>query len=307
MTQSPLLDVRNLSITVGSGVQAVRGVTFTVKPGEVLGIVGESGCGKSVLVCGMLGLLSKGANPHLSGEALFNGKDLLTASTEELRLLRRNKIGIIFQDPMTSLNPTLSIGRQIAEAAPLSRDEAAAKTVELLRLVGIPDASLRQHQYPHQFSGGMRQRVMIAMALACDPELLIADEPTTALDVTIQAQILDLLKTIQQERGTSMILITHDLGIVAHSCDRVAVMYAGQIMELAPVDTLFAQPRHPYTQALLKVKEAMIPIEGAPPDLSCPPQGCPFAARCPEAMDICRERPPEPLSPACWLDTARSP
>lgn len=302
-----VLTIRNLSITVGPGVQAVRGVSFTVNPGEVLGIVGESGCGKSVLVSGMLGLLGKGANPRLQGEALFNGKDLITASPEELRLLRRNKIGMIFQDPMTSLNPTLSIGYQIAEAVPLPRNEAHAKALELLHLVGITDASIRQHQYPYQFSGGMRQRVMIAMALACDPELLIADEPTTALDVTIQAQILDLLKGIQQKREMSMILITHDLGIVANCCDRVAVMYAGQIMELAPVEELFAKPGHPYTQALLKVKEAMIPIEGSPPNLAHPPKGCPFAARCPQAMEICHQKCPAPTSPACWLDTARSP
>jgi oligopeptide transport system ATP-binding protein len=301
-------------------VKAVNGVSYTLHEGEALGLVGESGCGKSVSAMSLMRLIPTPPGRIVEGEVVFDGKDLLKLNDEGIRRVRGNDIAMIFQDPMTSLNPVLTIGRQIAEALELhkgmSGDQSRKRTIELLELVGIPAARNRVDDYPHQFSGGMRQRVMIAMALSCDPKLLIADEPTTALDVTIQAQILDLIKQLRQELGMAVILITHDLGVVAGVADKINVMYAGYIVESAPADELFAKPRHPYTLGLLRSiprideprKEKLIPIEGLPPDLIDAPQGCPFVPRCTYKVDRCVEENPslEPVEPghtiACWVD-----
>ena len=289
-----LLSVRNLKTSffthVGE-VKAVRGISFDVNEGEVLGIVGESGSGKSVTSLSIMGLLQYPGRV-VDGEILLNGEDILTYSKNQMRRVRGKEIAMIFQDPMTSLNPVYTIGNQIMEMIleheKMSRREARARAIEMLKLVGIPAAEKRIDSYPHEFSGGMRQRVMIALALSCNPKLLIADEPTTALDVTIQAQILNLIKKLNRQFGMTTMLITHDLGVVATVCDKVAVMYGGLIMEYGTADEIFYHPRHPYTMGLLGSiphvdggeKRRLIPIDGTPPDLINPPQGCPFSTRC---------------------------
>jgi oligopeptide transport system ATP-binding protein len=303
----PLLSVDNLSVrfwTRRGLVHAVNGISFDIAPGETLGIVGESGCGKSVTALALLGILPRSAR-ITSGTALLEGRDLLQLPRREMRKIRGREIAMIFQDPMTSLNPVLTIGRQIREALEvhfgLDRKESERRAVELLDQVGIPSAKSRVGDYPHQFSGGMRQRAMIAMALACEPKLLIADEPTTALDVTIQAQILDLLRGIVAERHASLIMITHDLGVVAGMCERVNVMYAGTFVEAADAEPLFATPRHPYTLGLLQSvprldaprAAKLRPIEGAPRDMLSPPQACPFQPRCKYEVDLSRREVPE--------------
>jgi oligopeptide transport system ATP-binding protein len=290
----PLLRVDDLRLqfkTQRGTVHAVNGISFEIDAGETLGLVGESGCGKSVTALALLGILSRNATV-VSGSARFGGRDLLQLSQRELRSVRGKEIAMIFQDPMTSLNPVLTVGRQIREALEthfgLDRKTCRARAIELLDQVGIPNAAARVDDYPHQFSGGMRQRAMIAMALACEPKLLIADEPTTALDVTIQAQILELLSDLVAERDTALILITHDLGVVAGTCERVNVMYAGMFMEIASAEDLFATPRHPYTLGLLQSvprldaprRAKLRPIEGAPRDMLSAPKACPFQPRC---------------------------
>ena len=318
-----LIEVRNLQtqfFTQDGIVHAVNGITYEVAEGETVAIVGESGSGKSVGVMSLIRLIPEPPGKIVNGEVDFDGQDLLKLNEEELRQIRGNRIAMIFQDPMTSLNPVLTIGRQITEALELhlnmNREESRARAIELLELVGIPDAGARLDDYPHQFSGGMRQRVMIAMGLSCNPQLLIADEPTTALDVTIQAQIVDLVTRLQSELGMAIIWITHDLGVVAGLADRVLVMYAGFIVEEGPVDVIYGQPRHPYTLGLLRSiprldlgrQKRLIPIEGLPPDLLDPPQSCPFAPRCPFVVDKCLEEIPPLMAisavrkSACWVD-----
>lgn len=324
MTQT-VLSVRDLAtsfFTRRGEVQAVRGVSFDVRPGEILGLVGESGSGKSITCMSVLRLLKAGGRIK-SGSANFEGTDLLSLDENALSDLRGNRIGVIFQDPMTSLNPTLTVGEQVMEAIlrhrPISRAQARSRAVELFELVRIPSAAARLKSYPHEFSGGMRQRVMIAIALACDPKLLIADEPTTALDVTIQRQILALLKDLQQRLGMAVILITHDLGVIAEVTDRVLVLYGGLVMETAPVRELFAAPGHPYTVGLLgavpdlrdDTHRRLTPIPGSPPNMLAPPPGCPFAPRCPHAMTRClAELPPlfgEGHQSRCWLQHPDAP
>ena len=315
-----LLSVRNLKTSffthVGE-VKAVRGISFDVNEGEVLGIVGESGSGKSVTSLSIMGLLQYPGRV-VDGEILLNGEDILTYSKNQMRRVRGKEIAMIFQDPMTSLNPVYTIGNQIMEMIleheKMSRREARARAIEMLKLVGIPAAEKRIDSYPHEFSGGMRQRVMIALALSCNPKLLIADEPTTALDVTIQAQILNLIKKLNRQFGMTTMLITHDLGVVATVCDKVAVMYGGLIMEYGTADEIFYHPRHPYTMGLLGSiphvdggeKRRLIPIDGTPPDLINPPKGCPFSTRCKYCMNVCtREQPPyyaeDKHRTMCWL------
>jgi oligopeptide transport system ATP-binding protein len=298
-------DLRTQFFTQDGVVNAVNGISYTLSEGETLGIVGESGCGKSVGVMSLIRLIPSPPGKIVNGEVLFEGQDLLKTSDDEIRSIRGNKISMIFQDPMTSLNPVLTVGRQIGEALELhlgmDKKQAKERTIELLDLVGIPSAADRVDDYPHQFSGGMRQRAMIAMGLSCNPQLLIADEPTTALDVTIQAQIIDLVKRLRDELGMAIIWITHDLGVVAGLADRVIVMYAGYIVEEAPVKDLYLNPRHPYTVGLLgslprldeERPEELSSIEGLPPDLIALPEGCPFYARCNYRLDICAgEMPP---------------
>jgi oligopeptide transport system ATP-binding protein len=317
-----LLAVKDLCtefITNYGVVHAVNGISYDLYKGETLGIVGESGCGKSVSVLSILRLLPQPPARIASGNIFFDGKNLLRITREEMRQIRGRKIAMIFQDPMTSLNPVYTIGFQLIEPLRLhmglSKDEAHKRAMKLLEMVGIPEASSRLDDFPHQFSGGMRQRVMIAMALACNPTLLIADEPTTALDVTIQAQIIDLIKQIRNQLGMSLIWITHDLGVVAGLADRVIVMYAGYIVEEAAVEELFASPSHPYTVALLnslpsidhESGETLQTIDGLPPDLVRLPEGCPFAERCAYVKEDCRVNPPlEYITPdhkiACWVD-----
>jgi oligopeptide transport system ATP-binding protein len=301
-----LLSVEDLRVefwTSRGTVHAVNGISFDIAPGETLGIVGESGCGKSVTSLALLGILAR-AGRVTSGHATFAGRDLLQLSDRELRKIRGREIAMIFQDPMTSLNPVLTIGRQIREALEthmgMNRREALARAAELLDQVGIPSAKARISDYPHQFSGGMRQRAMIAMALATEPKLLIADEPTTALDVTIQAQILDLLRGLVVERDTALILITHDLGVVAGMCERVNVMYAGMFMETGSAEQLFGTPRHPYTLGLLQSvprldaarKAKLHPIEGSPRNMLEPPRACPFQPRCRYEVELSRQEVP---------------
>lgn len=302
----PLLQVKNLAThfhTEEGIVKSVQDVTFEIDAGQVLGVVGESGCGKSVTAMSILRLVQQPQGKIVNGEILFNGVNLLTLSENEMRKIRGNKISLISQDPMTSLNPVLTIGEQIMEAIilhqNLNKKEAKAKAIEMLRLVGIPSPAERVDQYPHEFSGGMRQRAIIAMALSCEPELLIADEPTTALDVTIQAQILDLMRDIKQKRNAAIVFITHDLGVVAEMCDKVAVMYAGKVVEYTDVVTLFKNPQHPYTIGLLNSipklddeKERLEPIEGQPPNLVNLPKGCSFSPRCKEIKSICSTKEP---------------
>jgi len=321
-----LLEVKGLRtqfFTQDGIVHAVNGISYTVDEGETLGIVGESGCGKSVSVMSLLRLIPQPPGKIVGGEAIFDGRDLLHISEDEIRQVRGNRIAMIFQDPMTSLNPVLTINTQISEALQLhlgmNKEQARKRSIELLELVGIPLAADRIDDYPHQFSGGMRQRVMIAMGLSCNPQLLIADEPTTALDVTIQAQITDLVKRLKEEIGMSVIWITHDLGVVAGLVNRVAVMYAGFIIEMADVKDLYGDPRHPYTLGLLHSiprldmarKAKLTPIDGMPPDLLEDPQTCPFAPRCSYVLDKCRKENP-PLEPvgrnhyvACWVDVKK--
>jgi oligopeptide transport system ATP-binding protein len=304
---SRLLEVKNLAVsfkTYGGEVQAVRGVNFHLNKGETLAIVGESGSGKSVTSQTIMRLIPMPPGQIKSGEMLFDGIDLAKKTDKEMEAIRGKDIGMIFQDPMTSLNPTMKVGAQIGEVvikhSKVSKAEAKKRAVELLTLVGIPFPEQRVNQYPHEFSGGMRQRVVIAMALASNPKLLIADEPTTALDVTIQAQILELMKDIQEKTDTSIIFITHDLGVVANVADRVAVMYAGQIVEMGTVDEVFYNPKHPYTWGLLasmpsldnETEEELAAIPGTPPDLTNPPKGDAFAARNPYAMKIDFEQEP---------------
>ena len=313
-------DLRTHFRTDDGIVKAVDGVNFSVEKGKTLGIVGESGCGKSVTCLTIMGL-NPPRNTISSGEALFKGENLLTLPKKRLRDIRGNDIAMIFQDPMTSLNPVHTVGRQLVEAIKLHRDvssrNARARALELLKAVGIPRAERRMDDYPHQFSGGMRQRVMIAMALINDPDLLIADEPTTALDVTTQAQILELMNRLQREFGSAIIIITHDLGVVAETADEVVVMYAARVVERAPVENLFSRPHMPYTWGLLGSlprldadTERLTQIPGQPPSLLNPPRGCRFHPRCPYVMNVCKETEPElrPISDdpghlqACHLD-----
>ncbi|MFQ5577445.1 MAG: ABC transporter ATP-binding protein [Anaerolineae bacterium] len=318
-----LLEVEGLRthfFTQDGVVQAVNGISYTLDEGETLGIVGESGCGKSVGVMSLIKLIPTPPGKIVGGTVNFSGQNLLAMSDSEIRHVRGNKIGMIFQDPMTSLNPVLTIGRQIGEALELhlgmDKGQSRARTVELLELVGIPSAADRVDDYPHQFSGGMRQRVMIAMGLSCNPQLLIADEPTTALDVTIQAQIIDLVKKLRDELGMAIIWITHDLGVVAGLADRMVVMYAGMIVEEAPVKELYANPRHPYTLGLLgslprldqDAHDKLDSIEGLPPDLIALPTGCPFHDRCKYRIEKCFTQNPTLQTVgvghgvACWID-----
>ncbi len=316
-----LLDVRNLKTSffthIGE-VQAVRGVSFTIRKGETVGIVGESGSGKSVTLMSVMQLL-KYPGKVTAGEAIYNGENLLEKSEKQMRKFRGASLSMIFQDPMTSLNPTLKVGEQVMETIRIhekvSRKEAREKTIELFNLVKIPSAEQRLESYPHEFSGGMRQRVMIAIALSCNPDLLIADEPTTALDVTIQEQIINLMKGIQSKLDTSIVLITHDLGVVAEIAERIIVMYGGMIMEEGSAEAIFYRPRHPYTIGLLESipriddleKKKLVPIKGSPPDMLKPPVGCPFAPRCDFAMTICTLQCPEykqlegDRKSQCWL------
>jgi len=301
-------------------VRAVDGISYDVQEGETMGLVGESGCGKSVSALSILRLIPSPPGKIVGGEVWFDGEDLLKVDEEEIRHVRGNRIAMIFQEPMTSLNPVLTIGRQITEALELhlkmDRHAADRRAAELLEMVGIPEAHTRLGDYPHQFSGGMRQRVMIAMALSCNPKLLLADEPTTALDVTIQAQILEIMARLSREFGTAVIIITHNLGVVARYANRVNVMYAGKIVEAASARELYAKPRHPYTLGLLRSvprldearRDKLVPIEGLPPDLANIPQGCSFYPRCSYRIDRCRqEEPPlmlvdEKHYAACWVD-----
>lgn len=321
-----LLEVKDLHVTFQTQkqkVQAVRGVSFQMQRGERLGIVGESGSGKSATVKALVKLLPEYTS-SISGKVLFGENDLVAFSEKEMQRVRGKEIGMIFQDPMTSLNPTIKIGKQIVEGfrrhhSAVSFEEAYAYAIEMLELVGIPEAARRIEEYPHTLSGGMRQRVMIALALASKPKLLLADEPTTSLDVTIQAQILDLMKDLQEKTETSILLITHDLSVIANFCDRVLVMYAGKIVESATVEELFSNPKHPYTQRLLQsiprlnmsADLPLLPIEGSPPDLFDPPPGCGFCARCPYAMRICQEKDPPSFEvgnkhkSACWKNMPR--
>ncbi|WNQ13938.1 ABC transporter ATP-binding protein [Paenibacillus aurantius] len=324
---NPLLEVDNLHVTFtthGGTVQAVRGVSLSLKPGETLAIVGESGCGKSVTARSLMRLLPEHSSRITGGSIRFKGRELTALNERQMRELRGSEISMIFQDAMTALNPTISIGEQIMEGIvrhrKVSRSEARKQAIEILKLVGIPNPEARLKQYLHEFSGGMRQRIMIAIAVVCEPSVLIADEPTTALDVTIQAQIIELFKKLQERTGVSIIIITHDLGVVAKIADRVNVMYAGQVVESGTVDELFQHPQHPYTQGLLgsmprldmEKDVPLTPIPGTPPDLFAPPKGCAFAARCPYAMKVCGAYPPEPVSvsashtAACWLQDERA-
>ncbi|MEH7013795.1 ABC transporter ATP-binding protein [Neobacillus niacini] len=319
----PILEVKRLKthFSTKRGVsKAVDGIDFSLYKGETLGIVGESGCGKSITSLSILRLIPSPPGKIAGGQVLFKGRDLVQISKDEMRKVRGNEISMIFQEPMTSLNPVLPVGEQIAEALRLhqkmGRKAAWEKAVEMLKLVGIPSPEKRAKQEPFQLSGGMRQRVMIAMALACNPEVLIADEPTTALDVTIQAQILELIKDLQNKLGMGVIMITHDLGVVAETCDTVAVMYAGNIIEHAPTEKIFANPRHPYTQGLLdslpkihEDQEELQTIEGSVPSPYNMPAGCRFASRCPHQQPICHQQQPELIEQndgvkvRCWMYT----
>lgn len=324
---SKLLEVKNLKTSFKThigDVQSVRGVSFYLNKGEALGIVGESGCGKSVTMMSIMRLLPD--NAVIEADSIqFDNKEISNLKEKEMQTLRGNEMAMIFQDPMTSLNPLYTIGEQLTEHLikhkKISKKEAEEKAIEMLKLVGIPSPEKRLKQYPHEFSGGMRQRVMIAMSLICNPKLIIADEPTTALDVTIQAQILDLMKDLKNKLDTSIILITHDLGVVADLCTRINVMYGGIIVEEGTDEDIFYNPKHPYTWGLLNSvpnpksdkKEKLKPIEGQPPDLLKPPVGCPFAARCKYAMKVCVDHLPplfeisEGHRAACWLNHENAP
>ncbi len=319
----PLLEVKNLQTQffTDTGVtKAVDGISFDLEEGETMGLVGESGCGKTVSALSILRLIPNPPGKIVGGEIFFEGRDILKVSENEIRDIRGNQIAMIFQEPMTSLNPVLTIGRQIAEPLEVHQGfklkQAIEKSKELLAKVQIAASGQRVHDYPHQFSGGMRQRAMIAMGLGCDPKLIIADEPTTALDVTVQAQLLDLMKSLTQDFGTSLIIITHNLGVVARYADRVNVMYAGRIVEKGTADDIYDDPMHPYTIGLMAsvpqldqdVKIKLVPIQGQPPDLANVPPGCSFHPRCDFAIDVCREEIPQLESvgdkheKACWID-----
>ena len=324
--QELLLDIRGLRtqfFTDDGLARAVDGVSYSLEKGETVGVVGESGCGKSVTALSVLRLIPDPPGKIVDGEIVFEGTDLLGLSSADMRRIRGNDISMIFQEPMTSLNPVFTIGNQITEAVRLhqglNKKQALEKAIEALRLVGIPVPDRRVHEYPHQLSGGMRQRAMIAMALSCNPKVLIADEPTTALDVTIEAQILDLMRTLQDELGTAIIMITHDLGVIAEMARKVVVMYAGKVVEQAPVERIFASPNHPYTQGLLQslprldkdasgAKQRLQEIPGIVPSLLNLPTGCKFASRCPSVMPQCKEQEPslEQVASdhysACWLN-----
>jgi oligopeptide transport system ATP-binding protein len=323
-----LLEVKDLRISFGTyagEVQAIRGASFDLRRGETLAIVGESGSGKSVAARSIMRLNPEANTIVRGGEILFEGKDILKLGEKQMQRIRGSEIAMVFQDPMTSLDPTMRIGRQIEESLKkhlgMSGRRATERTIELLKLVGIPSPEARLRQYPHQFSGGMRQRVVIAIALSCDPQILIADEPTTALDVTIQAQILELLRELQERLGMSIVLITHDLGVVATTAHRIAVMYGGKIVETGTLREIFYNPQMPYTWGLLASiplptadrSQELIPIPGSPPSALDPPKGCPFTARCPYAMQICADEMPEytPFSDehkaACWLHHQMAP
>jgi len=324
MTEEIILDIKDLRTSFlleDKEIKAVDGVSLNLPKGKTLGIVGESGSGKSITALSILQLLDK-PGKIMGGEINFKGKDLTKMSPREIRNIRGNEISMIFQEPMTSLNPVYTIGQQIFEALKihegLGKTEGTKRAIELLNLVGIPSPEDRIKQYPHELSGGMRQRVMIAMALACNPDLLIADEPTTALDVTIQAQILELIKDLQQEFGMSVIMITHDLGVVAETCDYVAVMYGGQIVEFQDIKSLFKRPKHPYTVGLMKSiprhdtdVDELEPIRGNVPSAANMPIGCRFAPRCPFATELCHTEPPslevqsEGGEVRCWIYTDR--
>ena len=318
---TPLLQVKNLctSFNVDAGeVRAVNGISFNLDKGKVLGIVGESGSGKSVTAYSIMRILVE-PGKIVGGEILFNGEDIVKYSKKRMREFRGKRVSIIFQDPMTSLNPTFTIGNQLREAILLhtdrNRTEANARALEMLQLVGVNEPEKRLKQYPHELSGGMRQRVMIAMALACEPDILIADEPTTALDVTIQAQILELMKDLQKKMGMAIIMITHDLGVIADMCDEIIVMYAGRVCERGTVDEIFYNPRHEYTKGLLRSiptlnggHDKLIPIAGSPVDLTNLPKGCAFASRCDRCMKICLTEQPEEVRvndshiASCWMN-----
>lgn len=319
-----LLDVKNLAVsfdTYAGEVQAVRGVTWHLNKKETIAIVGESGCGKTVSIQTILGLNPKGVGRVKTGEVYFEGEDLVKKSQKEMSKIQGNKMSIIFQDPFTYLNPTMTVGKQITEIYRKHRKvtvkEAEERVLEMMRLISLPNPEENMKRYPHQLSGGMRQRIMIAMGLICDPKILFADEPTTALDVTVQAQIIDLMNELKEKLDTSIVLITHDMGVVANMADRIYVMYAGKIVEHGDADTIFANPKHPYTKGLLssvprldeKTAEELPSIPGTPPDLIAPPKGCAFAARCPYAMNICAKRESENIYfeendhyAACWLN-----
>ncbi|MDF1615906.1 ABC transporter ATP-binding protein [Petrocella sp. FN5] len=318
---SKILEVKNLSTsfyTHMGEVQAVRGNSFSMEKGDILGIVGESGSGKSVTALSIMGLIDHPGKIK-DGEIIFNGEVISTKNNEEMCKIRGKEISMIFQDPMTSLNPVFTIKNLMVEVIrrhqKVSKKKALEIAIDKLRMVGIPEPEKRIHAYPHEFSGGMRQRAMIATALSCNPKLLIADEPTTALDVTIQAQILEIMKKLASEIDTSIMIITHDLGVIAETCKHMIVMYGGMIMEKGTVDEIFHSPQHPYTRGLMNsvprmdaaAKERLIPIPGSPPDLLNPPKGCPFSYRCPHAMEICKEEmaPTYKISDghtsACWL------
>ncbi len=322
-----LLEINNLKTSFYTGVgevQAVRGITFDLRKGEALGIVGESGSGKSVTMMSLMGLLPDNSK-IVEGDINFDGTIISSLKEKDMQKIRGNEIGMIFQEPMTSLNPLYSIGNQLMEPLikhkNMKKEEAFKTAVNILNLVGIPSSEKRMKQYPHEFSGGMRQRVMIAMAICCNPKLLIADEPTTALDVTIQAQILELMKDLKNKINMSIILITHDLGIVADLCQRINVMYGGVLVEKGTVEDIFYSSRHPYTKGLLRsipnpnkiVRERLKPIEGQPPDLFNPPKGCPFAPRCSKTMRICLSSPPPLFNiegehfSACYLNHIEAP
>ena len=318
---TPLLQVKNLctSFNVDAGeVRAVNGISFNLDKGKVLGIVGESGSGKSVTAYSIMRILVE-PGKIVGGEILFNGEDIVKYSKKQMREFRGKRVSIIFQDPMTSLNPTFTIGNQLREAILLHTDrnraEANARALEMLQLVGVNEPEKRLKQYPHELSGGMRQRVMIAMALVCEPDILIADEPTTALDVTIQAQILELMKDLQKKMGMAIIMITHDLGVIADMCDEIIVMYAGRVCERGTVDEIFYNPRHEYTKGLLRSiptlnggHDKLIPIAGSPVDLTNLPKGCAFASRCDRCMKICLTEQPEEVRvndshiASCWMN-----
>jgi oligopeptide transport system ATP-binding protein len=316
-------DLRTYFFTFDRAVKAVDGISYDIEPGEILGLVGESGCGKSVSALSLLQLIPSPPGKIISGQVLFRGRDLLTLGKKEIRKVRGNEIAMIFQEPMTSLNPVLTIGRQLSEPLEVHKNmrphESRLECIKLLSMVQIPDGKMRLDDYPHQYSGGMRQRVMIAMALSCQPKLLIADEPTTAIDVTIQAQLMELMKKTTQETGTALLIITHNLGVIARYANRVNVMYAGRIVEKGAARDIYEDPRHPYTIGLLQsvprldlaLKKRLVPIEGAPPDLGNLPEGCSFAPRCNHMVERCREEIPllrpvaEEHEAACWANVKR--
>ena len=324
MTQAPLLQVKNLHtsfFTESGEVKAVNGISFNLDCGRVLGIVGESGSGKSVTAYSLLRILTDPGRVT-EGEVLFRGEDVLKFSKQQMHAFRGSRISMIFQDPMTCLNPVYTVGNQLREAIRIhtdrTREQIEARALEMLELVGVNDPQKRLKQYPHELSGGMRQRVMIAMALACEPDILIADEPTTALDVTIQAQILELMQSLQNKLGMAIIMITHDLGVIADICDEIIVMYAGMVCERGTADEIFYNPRHEYTKGLIRSiprvtdrHEKLIPIAGAPVDLLNLPEGCAFASRCDCAMKICLHEHPEEIRinqdhiAACWMNVKR--